>query len=302
MQNYARFGIFGILALIALRVTIGWHFYMEGVAKVRSHSFSSEGFLASAQGPLADKFQAMIWDNDGQLRLDKKLVNSLFEDAAQNATEHFGLTDDQQKQLDKIRKRTLSKLNDVYAEADEDIFKYWESVDRVASMKKSPMWNQVSSLRGQRSKIESDRLAAVRPTLSSVDAIWKQYEGQLNSVANSNQLSQVGYFHFSRPGEGALSARVVDRIIPIFDMSIGILLMLGLLTPLASWAGALFLLGVVLTQMPGYPGTQPTYYQAIEALSLVVLATTDAGRYAGLDFIPWAWWNSKKKAAKPVAA
>jgi len=72
--------------------------------------------------------------------------------------------------------------------------------------------------------------------------------------------------------------------------------MVGLLTPLAGWAAALFLLGVVLSQMPGYPGTTPTYFQAIEALACVVVATTDSGRYAGLDFIPWSIWNRGKAA------
>jgi uncharacterized membrane protein YphA (DoxX/SURF4 family) len=80
-------------------------------------------------------------------------------------------------------------------------------------------------------------------------------------------------------------------------MVVGILLIVGLLTPLAAWAAALFLVSVILTQMPGYPGSAPTYYQAVECLALVVLATTDAGRYAGLDFLPWAWWQ-KKKATK----
>jgi len=302
MQNYARFGIFGILALVALRVTIGWHFYMEGVTKIRGDNFSSQGFLVSAQGPLADKFQSLIWDHDGQFRLDKEKVNQLFTEAAAGASDHFQLTEVQQKDLERLRKQTLEKLNEVYLEADEDIYKYWESVDRVAAMKDSKMWNQVSSLRGQRAKIENERLSPLRPTLASIDAIWQQYEGRLNGVANDTQLQQAGGFLFPRPGEGALSAKVVDRIIPIFDMSIGILLMIGLLTPLASWAGALFLLGVVLSQMPGYAGTQPTYFQAVEALALVVLATTDAGRYAGLDFIPWAWWNSRKQAVRPATA
>lgn len=297
MQNYARIGVFGILALIALRVGIGWHFYMEGVAKVRGNDFSSVGFLNGAKGPLADKFQRLIWDNEGRLRLNKESVNTLFSNAAVQATEHFKLTDDQKKDLDRVRKQYTDKLNDVYAEADEEIFKYWESVERVGKMKESDMWNQVSSLRGQREKIEKDRMAGVNETLASVDAIWKQYEGRINSIANSTQLQQSGYFHFTRPGEGPLSVRNVDQVIPIFDMAIGILLIIGLLTPVAAWAGAVFLIGVILSQMPGYPGTQPTYFQAIECLGLIVLATTDAGRYAGLDFIPWAWWQ-KRRAAK----
>ncbi len=296
MQNYARIGTFGILALIALRVGIGWHFYMEGVAKVRGNDFSSVGFLNGAKGPLADKFQELIWDNDGRIRLEEEYVVKVFSDAADRSAAHFGLTADQKKTLARVKAQTIDKLKDVYAEAGEDIYKYKEGVDRIATMDSSKMWNEVASLRGQKEKIEKDRLAGVRGTLASIDAIWSQYEGRLNGVANATQLQNAGYFYFNRPGEGLLSARFVDRLIPIFDMSIGILLIIGLLTPLAAWAAAIFLISVVLSQMPGYPGTQPTYFQAVECLALIVLATTDAGRYAGLDFIPWAWWQKKKPA------
>ncbi|MFN5951880.1 MAG: hypothetical protein ACK43N_25540, partial [Pirellulaceae bacterium] len=80
----------------------------------------------------------------------------------------------------------------------------------------------------------------------------------------------------------------------IFDMSVGILLILGLLTPLAGFAGGLFLLSVVLTQWPGSLGATPTYYQAIEMFACFFLAAADAGRYWGLDFIPWTWWKNRK--------
>ncbi len=294
MQNYARLGFFGILALIALRVCIGWHFYMEGVAKVRGNDFSSVGFLKAANGPLADKFQQLIWDNDGRLRLDKQRVNELFATAADQAGTHFALTDDQKKNLDRVRKQYTDKLNEVYLESSEDIFKYSESRDRLTAMDESKMWNEVSSLRGQKETIENERMAGVRSALASVDAIWDQYEGRLNSVANETQLKSAGYFYFDRPEERLLTTRAVDKIIPFFDMVVGILLMVGLLTPLAAWAAAIFLISVILTQMPGYPGSQPTYYQSVECIALIVLATTDAGRYAGLDFIPWAWWQKKR--------
>jgi uncharacterized membrane protein YphA (DoxX/SURF4 family) len=84
-------------------------------------------------------------------------------------------------------------------------------------------------------------------------------------------------------------------------MSVGILLMIGLLTPLASWAAALFLISVILSQMPGYPGAEPTYYQAIECLACITLACTDAGRYAGLDFLPWSWWQTRKSEDQTLA-
>lgn len=302
MHNFARLGVFGILALVGLRVTIGWHFYMEGVTKVRGNDFSSVGFLKSAKGPLADKFQQLIWDHDGQLRLNKELVNKLFADAADQSAAHFGLTDDQKKNLQRVKQQYLDKLNEVYAQSDEDIYKYSRSVERMATMHSSKMWNEVSSLRGQQQKIANERMAGVSGALDSIDAIWRQYEGRLNSIANATQLQNAGYFNFGRPGEGLLSTRVVDRMVPIFDMAVGILLMIGLLTPLAAWAGAIFLISVVLSQMPGYPDTQPTYFQAVECMAMIVLATTDAGRYAGLDFLPWAWWRSKRAAQVATAA
>jgi uncharacterized membrane protein YphA (DoxX/SURF4 family) len=298
MKSYAQLGILGILALVALRVGIGWHFYMEGVSKVRGNDFSSVGFLNAAKGPLADNFQALIWDNDGKVRLDQKRIEGLFAAAADQAGKHFALTDDQLKQVGQIQSKYIAKLREVYNEGAEDIFKYQQSRERVASMDDAPMYN-VSSLRGQKEKIESEYKAGVKPTLDSIDAIWDQYEVRLNSIANATQRTK-GYYRFLRPGESPLNVSTVDKIIPIFDMSIGILLIIGLLTPVASIAAALFLLSVILSQMPGYPGAQPTYFQAVECLALLVLAATDAGRYAGLDFLPWAWWQQRKKKTTAV--
>lgn len=312
MQNYARISIFGILALVALRVGIGWHFYMEGAAKVRGDSsFTSVGFLKGAKGPLADKFQNLVWDQEGQLRLDQPKMNGLLDRAKKQVVTHFDFTDEQKSELDEVseiyfgisknKKVYVGKLNDIYAENEEAIFKYWESVDRLDNMDETAMWNEVSSLRGQKEKIERDRLGDVQAAVSAIDAVWNQYEERLNSIATDSQRSQAGYFRIKRPGEGLMNASVADRVIPIFDMAVGILLMLGLLTPLASWAAALFLISVVLSQMPGYPGTDPTYFQAVEALACIVLATCDAGRYAGLDFLPWSWWQNKE-ADEPAVA
>lgn len=294
MNSYARLGVCAILSIIALRVGVGWHFYMEGASKVRENNFTSVGFLNAAKGPLAEKFQSMIWDHDGAIRLDAIKVNAYFESAAKAATKHFSFTDDQTKQVDKLQSAFKTRLAEVYAEAAEDIEKYTKSQDRLLAMGNSPAY-KISSLHGQKEKVANELLSAVRPTMGSVEAIWDQYELKLNSIANATQLKSVGKYHFAKPGQGVLSIETVDKIIPIFDMCVGILLIIGLLTPLASLVAAAFLVSIILTQMPGYPGTTPTYNQAVECLALLVLAATDAGRYAGLDFIPWAWWNRPKQ-------
>ena len=56
--------------LIVLRVTIGWHFFYEGVWKiVNADQFSATPFLTMAKGPAAPLFYAMVYDIDGRQRL-----------------------------------------------------------------------------------------------------------------------------------------------------------------------------------------------------------------------------------------
>ena len=270
---------------------------MEGASKIRSRDFSSEGFVKSAKGPLADNFHALIWDRDGRLRLNENEIKKQFASAGSKASQHFGLTAEQGKELEKLKKNTLDKLTVIYDENSEHIYKHLNSFERFKKMDTTPMWNKVASLRGQKEKVEAESLQAVQPALKSIDSVWALYELQLNAIATPAQRQSAGRFEFGRPNESALNLRLVDRIIPIFDITIGICLLLGFMTPIAAGLAAAFLLSVVFSQMPGFPGTQPTYFQAVECLALLVLMTNHAGRYAGLDFLPWAWWHRAKETA-----
>jgi hypothetical protein len=93
--------------------------------------------------------------------------------------------------------------------------------------------------------------------------------------------------------------RIAEYVLPIDDPAdmpiinamvkwtvilVGVFLLLGLLTRFWAIVGAGFLLSVISSQWPGWPGAEPTYYQAIELVALLVLCVTGAGRFAGLDF------------------
>ena len=57
-----------------LRVSIGWHFLTEGMAKVDpkdGKQFNSEGYFRVATGPLAPYFRGMIPDVNGLERLER---------------------------------------------------------------------------------------------------------------------------------------------------------------------------------------------------------------------------------------
>ena len=69
MLQLSRFHWFlAFVALMLLRVAVGYHFFKEGAAKVQD-GFTAEYFLASAKGPLAPYFHGMLDDPLGQRKL-----------------------------------------------------------------------------------------------------------------------------------------------------------------------------------------------------------------------------------------
>ena len=48
--------------LVCLRLVIGWHFLIEGLDKLQSPTWTSEGYLREASGPLAPKFRELAGD------------------------------------------------------------------------------------------------------------------------------------------------------------------------------------------------------------------------------------------------
>jgi len=308
----ARLGSFAIIALVLLRFVVGFHFYMEGITKVREGGFSSTGFLSTAKGPLAKTFQSMVPDFDGTIRLDTGRDKSKSEsrddykagklkDAYSNfaaeAAKVYKFTEEQQAESDKIIEDARKSLAENYKTWSAEIEEYKNGMSRIALLEKDEMRTNVASMRRQRDDIETKWKSLARPALNDIDKISYELETRMNELATEQQ-SMVDerrlHVGFKLTSNSPLDVKLIDKIIPIFDMSVGILLMLGLLTPLAGLAAGIFLLSVVLTQFPGSYGSQPTYYQAIEMLACFFLAFADAGRYAGLDFLPWSFWNRNK--------
>jgi uncharacterized membrane protein YphA (DoxX/SURF4 family) len=231
----------------------------------------------------------------------KKAIEKKIDDKELDASEA-------QKQVEALKKRFDDSRADVLSK-ESPITEFRKGMDRLSKLEEDRSRSKVESLRKQRDEIESKWRSLGRPILAEIDETVKELEAGVNAIATDEQAApdpnkpptsfdgkpvrkQVA---FKYPGEGDLTVRQVDRIIPIFDMVVGILLLVGLLTPLAGLAAGLFLVSVVVSQFPGYAGTQPTYYQAIEMFACFLVAFADAGRYAGLDFLPWSLWNRNAK-------
>jgi uncharacterized membrane protein YphA (DoxX/SURF4 family) len=285
--------------LVLLRLAIGIHFFQEGTGKLADSKPFSAGFFGGAKGPLAPFFKGMVWDPDGRLRLGLPAENdpsfaghafkpdpnptlSHWESYRDRAVRHFGFDDNQTKDAERVTKSIASRYQGYIRSKIDDIEEYYQQLIRRDEYARKPERN-LESLKTHDARNQGDGMKLRGPILATIDGMWKDLERQLNEIASDDQRTAKGWLSIGRVGEQTVSADMVDRIIPFFDVAIGICLIVGLLTRTAAVLGGLFLLSVCTSQWPGYPGSAPIYYQAIEMMALFALAANGAGKWASVD-------------------
>jgi uncharacterized membrane protein YphA (DoxX/SURF4 family) len=331
----AKLSLPAIVFLVLLRLVIGWHFFQEGAVKVKdgfsstgflasakgpfAHLFQSmipdhDGMIridAKRMSEACEAYGEKIKTEFGLNEDQRKEVDAIL---AEYKTKRKETYDEWKPQIEEY-KNGFDRIGKLNRDSKPGGNPQAEDVASEANFNSGYVtparaYSKIDSLRKQRDEIESKWRALGRPVLSEIDNTIPEMTDRLNAIATDEQANPKPEkppekdakgnpirkrVEFKFEGEGPISVKMVDKIIPYFDMSIGILLILGLLTPLAGLAAGLFLASVVVSQFPGFPGTLPTYYQSIEMLGCFVVAFADAGRYAGLDFFPWSFWNRKSK-------
>lgn len=274
--------------LVILRVTIGWHFYTEGVEKRQSGTWTATPFFANASGPFEGEFQKLVWDWDGTYRLNKPWFMKTFAVFREQAKQHFGFDDKQADQAQANYAKAIEQYDWVVSENAAELEEYVLGRERISRMNTSggekELRDGVSSLGGQRDSIRREWQAKAAPAFKQIDAIWTNYEEDQNRIATDVQRQAHGFLNFVKPRTNRIDTSVIDRIIPLFDLIVGLCLLFGLFTPVAALAAAGFLGSVFLSQLPPSSGPGSTYYQLIESMACLVLAGTGAGRFAGIDY------------------
>ena len=169
-----------ILALIALRVTIGLHFSVEGVDKFLDPKPYSAGFLMASKGPFAPLMKSFVWDRDALSRLDQKLTLGMWKEYQQQAEKRFNLDEKGKKAAEQIRQRHELQLTTYFDDYDDDIHEYQEGVKRRDSYRSDSMRHQVASLRGQTDTIEGELYVKRAELVAPIDRIWSSYEAEMN--------------------------------------------------------------------------------------------------------------------------
>ncbi len=319
---------FAVLALVLLRLVVGWHFFREGSQKVAYDphdgelrmTFSADGFLTNAKGPMAGLYRANAPDVHGWREL---LATPLRNEPPAQASESTpyrdwverieadwrkvvdevkaipALSEDQKKLADEVLDARRKELNDYLAAKSDEIVAYRHELWRLANWRDAPESGEVPFVDERISTKALETAQTPSPWVTQVEQFDTQLRDDLRNLLNDEQR---GAALTGASVEDALADPKADRlelinlVVTYLTIGVGICLLLGFFTRLASIVGALFLLGVILSQPPWLPDTVPTMPQVIEFAALLVLAGTGAGRWAGLDFFTYALFNRRRDA------
>jgi len=296
-----QFGLGTVIALVALRVGVGWHFFQEGLKKL-DPGFTAVAFLGQAVGPLAPLYHQQtppyyqkyvllypgieLEPEDRDPLSYKKELDELrwtFEDAVGDK-EQYGIYE---WPLDGPKyAAAYAAYNDAQAELEQwfadnaaDIDEFRRDLAFYHKLRKGEGYADISSHDGDIARYEKKVKDKIGPWLRQFDAIRDGLESKINEIADPDEPE----FRATHPDR-----TWVDDTVAWWTLVAGGLLVLGLFTRISAAAAFLFLLAVMLAQPPWVAGAQPIYYQFVEGMALLVLIGTAAGRYAGLDFFLYA--------------
>lgn len=346
-------GTFAVLALVLLRLAIGWHFFTSGMEKVEYNqrrqeirlTHTSAPFLSEAKGPFAEFFhsqaatghdwQALLavgrqnsiltpedskeraaWvSNYQRRRADAEKNNTAkpveippfapYHDWAQRIVGDWGVMLDQVKSmkgLSEEQKQAAAKalaqrheqLADYLAGESEAIADYQHQLWRLGNWKTGDEANVPFEV--QRIAVKTGEASATpRPWLAQVKQLDDNFANDLGGLLTSEQRTDatiVAEMDKARVTPQEKWLNTVNWTVAILTLVVGVCLLVGFFTRLASLVGALFLVGVIATQPPWVADASPMIInQIVELAALLVLAGTAAGRWLGLDFFTYAMFG-----------
>ncbi len=280
-----------MVMLVLLRLNIGWHFFSEGVKHYSDPNWSSEPVLRAATGPLAPMFQSYLPEHRALQKLQAKPENGkpvgdawlkeVHEDWTADArrfADFYQLDEQQRAAVDEALERRRLELAGWKLSHQDDLDAY--HFDRSSLMEAAAL-PTAETIPFQKKRIDDSaaRLGAdARGWFAEIKQIETEFHRQLDRLLTVEQRSKG-----STPREKS-PLQMVDKVMTFGILGIGVCLVLGLFTRLACLLGAAFLLSVVLTQPFWVSDAQPTFNQWVELLALLALATTNVGKWGGLDF------------------
>jgi len=288
-KNKVGIGVIAVILFVVLRLSIGWHFFYEGLHKFNPrHEFSAKGFLGLAKGPTAELYYMMLPDLHGFVRLqidpsefvaqykydnsegngetiDKLPTLPVFEKAWTDYKNSFvaqnDLSDKQKAEIDAILGQYIRSLREYAAEIETPVREYEKSYDRflatvAAHTNDAPHQRQRNWDGEMKYRAEADAWIA---ELNKMGAGMQSAFGRVIS----SKLGGNPSFLVTDPEKPSVPVPFFKSHMQMLDLAvtyaltaIGLCMILGLCNRLACLGAAAFLFNVVLTTFP-WPGIYP---------------------------------------------
>lgn len=290
-----------------LRVSIGWHFLTEGMAKVDpkdGKQFNSEGYFRVATGPLAPYFRGMIPDVNGLDRLNRDqggLPIGLKGDWAKEIEDyanHYGFSNEQKTEAEAVLARA-SESADLWFHIPENKFrvrKYMNDLRKVILTERDPeaLESQRELAYKERQKLNTER----KELLAILDGWSEKLHEDWSGLATAEQREQKGAYEAPWSQFDWLNWLTKWGLVVS-----GACLILGLFTPLAALYAAGFL-ALIYFSVPPWPGlpaspvAEGNYWivnkNLVEMFACLALAATPSGLWVGLDSLLFGWIRRRK--------
>jgi len=318
-----QIGLLAVVLLVLLRLTIGWHFFYEGVWKImNADEFSATPFLTTSKGPFAPLFYAMVPDLDGRQRLALEATNEagtrvtspVYLEAWTKTKDAFlgrnNLDDAQKAAVESKFKQYQASLEENLTANAEEIQGHFAALDRLAARKaagmnnaaheKKRVWDEQMKLRGESGG-----------WLAELDGMGSEMCLAFWNILGDKQKGRAEVPYVVTAPEKMpiplpwIKSRTdfLDKAVTYALTAIGLCMMLGLCNRLACLGGGAFLISVLMTQPPWptiYPPAPEVVGHAlvidknfVEMVASFALAALPVGRWAGLDHFLYHWFGRR---------
>lgn len=296
-----RSTVLAVAALALLRIVVGMHFFLEGLAHLRDPEWSSVGFRRAAVGPLAEWYRSELpqtgdWNgtlgrSDGRDLAEaaedwKRSVREGWENALAARETLVPLAPGQRDAARDALATASESLDDLVASWGEDLADYRLQTGRLRAAEGLPSASQIPYARDRVAKQRRELAGRQAGWMREADAVGAKLTADWNAALPREQAARIAAL---TPPSRLWQA---DRFVAWSLVTIGACLVVGLLVKFNAMGGVFFLASVVAAQPFWVAGAIPTYDQWVEIASLLVIACMPVGGWSGLDYFlhaccPW---------------
>jgi len=289
-----RIGFLGAAALVLLRMTVGWHILYEGIWKYQQQDFSADGYLSMASGPFADYFHDEVMEDfEGRKHLTEEWNVAKLTAYHDRFVAHAKLDDAAKSEAAKALEQRKKNIK-VFLSEKTNAMLFGDYSVQWDGLKK-----QKDELRrsGGGTSFEAQRLWEAEQKLRAEGRPWVKWIDDQHDALRDDLNGLLPKERRGEPLKPSIKEIFTDTnlFVTYMSIAIGVCMIVGLFTRLASLGGAVFLLMIVAAkwQWPGYyaPPAHPAQGHSlyvtkefIEMMCCFTLATLPTGRWAGLDY------------------